>query len=87
MLYNVCFSDELFSGGNLQVEVEDTFESLEDFLYVLIILATSMARDRIVGTGFNGLLDHWDRKRWHIHDFELDFILNPPETIYICSSC
>nr|QBK87471.1 MAG: hypothetical protein LCMAC201_03810 [Marseillevirus LCMAC201] len=47
MLYNVCFSDELFSGGNLKVDVEGTFTSLDDFLQVLLTLEITLDREHI----------------------------------------
>ncbi len=71
----------------MPIKIADTFASVEDFIQVLLTLATTMGRERIVRAGFDGLVDHWDRRRWHIHDLKPEFMLEPPETIYICSHC
>jgi hypothetical protein len=87
MLYNVAFSDDYFQGSPLQVDVEGTFTSIEDFIQVLLTQATTLARERIVATGFDGLVEQWDRRRWHIHDISPEALYDPPETIWICSHC
>ena len=51
MLYNICFSDDYFYGGNFQVNVEGPIVSVEDFIQTLITLAVTKAREVIMMTG------------------------------------
>ncbi len=85
MLYTIFFSDEYFHGGELQVTVNGTFTSVEDFVQLLIALAANIGRQLIVDTGFKGLVEQWDKRRWHIHEFDSAWMLDPPDKIYICS--
>ena len=81
------FSDDLFHGCELKIHLFDDCYSLEEFSDTLLAFATSTARKMIEDTGFERLLEEWDRKKWHIHDLIVEDIIEPPDTIWICSHC
>ena len=86
MIYNACFSDAYFTRGEFKVELKPP-STMEEFIQLLLTMAVSMAREKIVATGFDGLVHQFDQREWGIHDVDPSWIYKPPEIIWICSNC
>lgn len=77
------FSDEIFSGYEVVVNVSD-FDTLE----IITAKVVSSLLDQMERLHLRALVERIHMMRWHIHDVRLEDILKPQEyPFHVCGHC